>query len=104
MQKCIYINLHNEKNTKQSEENMNNIEKYNEIMARYEKGEFGNNHLALKQILILANEENLLEQMSLKEIDYLIEHKNGLTKLMFLEIKKQKISKLKQNYSRTLKE
>ena len=83
---------------------MNNIEKYNEIMARYEKGEFGNNHLSLKQILACANEENLLEQMSLEEIDYLIEHNKGLTKFMFLEIKKQKLSNLEQNYSRTLKE
>ena len=83
---------------------MNNIEKYNEIMARYESGEFGSTHLSLKQILILSNEENLLEQMSLEEIDYLIEHNRGLTKLMFLEIKKQKLSNSEQNYSLTLKE
>ncbi len=83
---------------------MNNIEKYNEIMSRYERGEFSNTHLTLKQILILSNEENLLEQMSLEEIDYLIEHNRGLTKLMFLEIKKQKLSNSEQNYSLTLKE
>ena len=83
---------------------MNNIEKYNEIMARYENGEFGNSHLSLKQILVRANEENLLEQMSLEEIDYLIEYNSGLTRLMFLEIKKQRLSNLEQNYSRTLKE
>lgn len=83
---------------------MNNIEKYNEIITRYEKGEFGNNQLVLKQILILANEENLLEKMNLEEVNYLIEHSSGLTRLMFLEIKKQKLSNLEQNYSRTLKE
>ena len=73
---------------------MNNIEKYNEIMSRYERGECSNTHLTLKQILILSNEE----------IDYLIEHNRGLTKLMFLEIKKQKLSNSEQNYSLTLKE
>lgn len=43
------------------------IAKFKEIMARYRNGEFGENHLTLKEILDLAGEPNLIKSMTQAE-------------------------------------
>lgn len=69
-----------------------NIEKYNSIMQKYRNGEFGNGNLTLKEILCAANEPNLLDKMSIIEVQYLIDHNTGFTKMMLLELKNKKFS------------
>ena len=66
------------------------IKKYYSIMARYRKGEFGNNHLTVYDILEKAGELDLFDKMSQSEIQFLIDKSSGITKLMFIEIKKSK--------------
>lgn len=67
-----------------------NLEGYYKIITRYRNGEFGDEHLSLAEILDAAGEKDLLKRMSISEIQYLIDNSSGITKMMFLEVKKQK--------------
>lgn len=67
-----------------------NLEKYYNIITRYQNGEFGSSELSLAEILDAAGERDLLNQMSISEIEYLIDNCSGITKMMFLELKKTK--------------
>jgi len=48
--------------------------KYREIMQRYRNGEYGKDHLSLYEILEKAGEQNLLKQLTLREVLELIKH------------------------------
>ncbi len=74
-----------------------NLKKYYSIMNRYYKGEFGDKHLTIKEILVNANEENLFKEMSNSEIEYLINNSSGFMKLMFLDIQKRKLEEVKES-------
>lgn len=77
---------------KDNEENLNdNIKKYNNIIKRYKDGEFGKKHLSLKEILLAANEPNLLNEMTISEVQYLYNHSSGILKTMFSAIEKEKL-------------
>ncbi len=67
-----------------------NILKYQNIMQRYRNGEFGKN-LHLDEILKAANESDLLNKLNMTEIQYLIDHHTGFSKMMFLELQKNKV-------------
>lgn len=67
-----------------------NLNKFNNIITRYRNGEFGEKHLSLAEILEASGEKDLVNQMSVSEIQYLIDNSSGITKMMFLEAKKQK--------------
>lgn len=67
------------------------LKKYNDIMEMYKCGEFGEDHLTLNDILIKANAPDLIEKMSLTEIEYLVDHSSGMVKQMFCYIKNQKL-------------
>ena len=67
-----------------------NLEKYQDILNRYRNGEFGNDHLTMYEILERAGESELFAKMDLSEIEVLINESSGLTKKMFLAIKKTK--------------
>lgn len=67
-----------------------NLKKYYELMIKYKNGQFGDKHLSLAEILCSAGETDLLEQMSISEIQYLIDNSFGIIKMVFLELKKQK--------------
>ena len=76
-----------------NEEKLNsNIEKYNNILQRYRNGEFGEKTLTLQEILIAANEPNLLNEMTSSEVQYLCDHSSGMLKSMFLLLQKKKLS------------
>ncbi len=62
-----------------------NVERYNAIMAQYRNGEFGDEPLTLYEILLFANEEDLINQMSLYELQYLVDNSSGTTKMLFIE-------------------
>lgn len=67
-----------------------NIEKYNSVMSSYRSGEDGEDNLTIAQILEMANEKNLIERMTLPELQYLSSNSSGITKLFFAEeIKKR---------------
>lgn len=68
-----------------------NIEIYNNIITRYKNGEFGDKPLSLFEILKKSNEENLINEMNISEIQYLIDNSSGLLKMLFLEAKKKKM-------------
>ena len=67
-----------------------NIEKYNYVMSSYRSGEYGEDNLTIAQILEMSNEKNLIERMTLPELQYLSSNSSGITKLFFTEeIKKR---------------
>lgn len=67
-----------------------NLEKYYKIITKYKNGDFSDEHLSLAEILDTAGESDLLNQMSISEIQYLIDNSSGITKMIFSEVKKQK--------------
>ena len=67
-----------------------NLEKYYDVITRYRNGDFGTEHLSLAEILEAAGEKELMSQMSIEEIRYLIDTSSGITRMMFIELKKQK--------------
>ena len=70
-----------------------NILKYNDIMARYRNGEFGNNHLTLREILNMAGEPDLLNNMTIDELEYLALQSSGMLKSLFSKLQKEKLER-----------
>ena len=70
-----------------------NILKYNDIMARYRNGEFGNDYLTLREILNIAGEPDLLNNMTRDELEYLTLQSSGTLKLFFFKLQKEKEAK-----------
>ena len=68
------------------------LKKYYDIMEMYKCGKFGEDHLAMRDILSKAGEPDLFEKMTLAELQYLIDHSSGMTKQMFLLYKKSRIT------------
>ncbi len=66
------------------------LKKYNEIMEMYKRGEFGQNHLAMSDILEKAGVPDLFNKMNLSELQYLIDYTSGMTKQMFCCVKIQR--------------
>lgn len=72
-----------------------NLIKYREIIKKYQNGEYGCEHLSLYEILLRAGEPNLLRQMSLEELDELINNSFGMNKTLFISIKNELIDQEK---------
>lgn len=70
-----------------------NIEKYNYVMSSYRSGDYGEDNLTIAQILEMANEKNLIERMTLPELQYLSSNSTGITKLFFAEEIKKRLDK-----------
>lgn len=66
------------------------LQKYNEIMETYHRGEFGDTHLTMHEILHKAEEPDLFDKMSLDDLQYLIENTSGIYKQMFNYFKSKK--------------
>ena len=66
------------------------LQKYNEIMETYHRGEFGDTYLAMHEILHKAEEPDLFDKMSLDDLQYLIENTSGIYKQMFNYFKSKK--------------
>ena len=67
-----------------------NVKQYYSILKRYRNGEFGEDYLTLYEILVLANDIDLLDRLNIEELDYLINHNTGFVKLMFIELRKNR--------------
>lgn len=67
----------------------NNLTKYKEIMERYKNGEFGEEDLSLHEILLRAGEPNLLRQMSLEELEKLVDSSYGISRALFITLRKE---------------
>lgn len=75
---------------KMNEELSENLKKYYSILGKYRNGDFGEAHISLYEILVLANDIDLLNRLTKEELDYLITHNTGFIKLMFSELKKKR--------------
>ncbi len=62
------------------------LNRYYNIMERYQSGEFGEEHLTMAKILERGGAPKLLKEMSLSEIRCLIDKSYGMTKQMFSQI------------------
>ena len=78
---------------KNKEELSVNILKYNEIMKRYRNGEFGDNHLTLREILNASGETDLLNNMTAEELEYLALQSSGMLRLFFTKLQKERLTK-----------
>lgn len=67
------------------------LKKYYEIMEDFHAGRFGDDHLTLHDIFEKAGEPELLVNMSLSEIQSLVDSSSGMLKSMFSTIKNRKI-------------
>lgn len=70
---------------------MSNLEKFNDMMNRYRAGEFGQECLSMYEILRRSNNADLLDKLSILEIQSLIDMTSGITKEMFIMLKKKKM-------------
>lgn len=69
------------------------LNKYNDIITKYQNGDFRNDNLTMYEILERAGEIDFFDKMNLSEIYVLINQSTGLTKNMFCMIKNQKLQK-----------
>lgn len=69
---------------------MSHVDELNAILARYRFGEFGEELLSLHDILVKAGKPDLINQMSRKEVQHMIDSSSGFTKLLFLQIRSSK--------------
>ena len=69
-----------------------NLEKYYTIMQKYRNHELGDTHLTMQEILDIMGESNLFAEMSIQELHCLCQNTTGLTRQMFLELQKRKIT------------
>jgi hypothetical protein len=60
-------------------------------MEMYRRGDFGEEHLTLNDILIKAKAPDLVEKMTITEIEHLINRSSGMVRQMFGYIKNQKL-------------
>ena len=67
------------------------LDKYNRIMNEYRSGELGDTNLPMKSILENIGEEEIFNEMSIEDIDFLINNSTGMIKYMFLLIKNKKM-------------
>lgn len=73
---------------------MSNIEKYNNIMERYRNGEFGTESLSMNEILIKANEKDLLQNMTVYELQELYKSSTNVFRYMFGLLIEQKLKEV----------
>ena len=69
---------------------MGNIDKFDEIMARYSAGEFGEESLSLHDILEKSGNPDLLKKMSSSEVRILAEKSTGFSRYLFLLLAQKK--------------
>ena len=67
------------------------LQKYNEIMHKYRSGQFGDSNLTLNDVLKISGEDDLFDKMDAQDIQYLIDNSNGIAKMMYLGILKDKL-------------
>ena len=66
------------------------LEKYKVLMEKYHRGDFGKENLTMSEILNKAGEPDLLDRMSISDLQYLINNSSGVAREMFCRIKAEK--------------
>lgn len=52
--------------------------KYEKILEDYRNGIYGNEHLSVQTILRMADADNLLDKLSIEDLEYLIDKTNDV--------------------------
>lgn len=73
---------------------MKYLNKYNNIMAKYKNGEYGNKNLSMYDILDKADSHDLITKLNLSEIEELLSLSSGIIKKMFSMLKQEMKSKV----------
>lgn len=68
---------------------MKYLNEYNQIMAKYRNGEYGDENLSMYDILDKANNPNLINRLNLSEVQGLLDSASGITKKMFSALKQK---------------
>lgn len=72
---------------------MEKIKEYKEIMKRYRDGEFGKDNLSVFEILERTGKPNLLNDMSISELEELLNSSTGVIRELFLKLIQEKEKK-----------
>lgn len=72
---------------------MKYLNKYNNIMARYRAGEFGNETLTVHDILERANAADIVEKLTLSEINSLLNSSFGVIRILYSHLRSQNIAR-----------
>lgn len=81
----------------------NNLVKFKNIINNYQNGDYGEKPLSLKEILIKANEEDLLSKLNEADCRYLLNHTSGMIRILFLDLVRKNKEEQDKPFQRLLK-
>ena len=65
---------------------MKYLKEYNNAIARYRAGEFGHNNISLHDIMVHAGDPELMNKLSISELNCLLTSASGVTKNLFARL------------------
>jgi hypothetical protein len=68
-----------------------NLVKYEKILEDYRNGIYGNEHLSVQTILRMADADNLLDKLSVEDLEYLIDKTSDVKmRQMYLNLREKR--------------
>jgi hypothetical protein len=72
-----------------------NLVKYEKILEDYRNGIYGNEHLSVQTILRMADADNLLDKLSIEDLEYLIDKTNDIKlRQLYLNLREKRRNKI----------
>ena len=65
---------------------------YQNIMKKYREGAYGEEHLTLSEILKRAGKPDLFDEMSIEDVQYLLDNSSGFLRSFFNSLKMRKLN------------
>ena len=72
-----------------------NLVKYEKILEDYCNGIYGNEHLSVQTILRMADADNLLDKLSIEDLEYLIDKTNDIKlRQLYLNLREKRRNRI----------
>lgn len=72
-----------------------NLVKYEKILEDYRNGIYGNEHLSVQTILRMADADNLLDKLSIEDLEYLIDKTNDIKlRQLYLNLREKRRNRI----------
>ena len=72
-----------------------NLVKYEKILEDYRNGIYGNEHLSVQTILRMADADNLLDKLSIEDLEYLIDKTNDVKlRQLYLNLREKRRNRI----------
>lgn len=69
--------------------------KYEKILEDYRNGIYGNEHLSVQTILRMADADNLLDKLSIEDLEYLIDKTNDIKlRQLYLNLREKRRNRI----------